>query len=67
MLRGLAGMDLVGADVVEVSPPYDGPGQITSLLAANLMFEIVTLFALAPDGRGRAGRLGGRPEPPSSR
>ena len=27
---------LVGADVVEVSPPYDGPGQITSLLAANL-------------------------------
>jgi agmatinase len=67
LLRGLAGMDLVGADVVEVSPPYDGPGQITSLLAANLMFEIVTLFALAPNGRGRAGRLGGRPEPPSSR
>ena len=67
LLRGLTGMDLVGADVVEVSPPYDGPGQITSLLAANLMFEIVTLFALAPDGRGRAGRLGGRPDPPSSR
>ena len=66
LLRGLAGMDLVGADVVEVSPPYDGPGQITSLLAANLMFEIVTLFALAPDGRGRAG-LGERPDSPSSR
>ena len=31
---------LVGADVVEVSPPYDGPGQITSLLAANLVFEL---------------------------
>ena len=47
LLRGLAGLDLVGADVVEVAPPYDGPGQVTSLLAANLMFEIVTLFALA--------------------
>jgi agmatinase len=46
LLRGLAGMNFVGADIVEVSPPWDGPGQITSLLAANLMFEIVTLFAL---------------------
>jgi agmatinase len=54
LLRGLAGMNLVGADVVEVAPPYDGPGQITSLLAANLMFEIVTLFALGSNGRARA-------------
>jgi agmatinase len=54
LLRGLAGMNLVGADVVEVAPPYDGPGQITSLLAANLMFEIVTLFALGPNGRAHA-------------
>ena len=54
LLRGLAGMNLVGGDVVEVSPPYDGPGQVTSLLAANLMFEIVTLFALAPNGRAPA-------------
>jgi agmatinase len=51
LLRGLAGMHLVGADVVEVSPPYDGPGQITSLLAANVMFELVTLFALSPGSR----------------
>ena len=54
LLRGLAGLSLVGADVVEVSPPWDGPGQITSLLAANLMFELVTLFALSPGSR-RAG------------
>jgi agmatinase len=54
ILRGLAGFALVGADIVEVSPPYDGPGQITSLMAANLMFEIVTLFALAPNGRAPA-------------
>ncbi len=38
---------LVGADIVEVAPPYDGPGQITALLAANLMFELVCQFALA--------------------
>ena len=46
IVRALQGLTLVGADVVEVSPPYDGPGQITSLLAANLLFEFVSLFAL---------------------
>src|SRR5712691_2016695 len=46
LVRALAGQALVGADVVEVSPPYDGPGQITSLLAANLLFELVSLLAL---------------------
>jgi agmatinase len=47
LVRGLAGLELVGADVVEVSPPYDGPGQVTALLAANLLFELVSLLALA--------------------
>jgi agmatinase len=47
LVRALQGLTLVGADVVEVSPPYDGPGQITALLAANLLFELVSLFALA--------------------
>jgi agmatinase len=46
LVRGLRDLDLVGADVVEVSPPFDGPGQITSLLAANLLFELLSLFAL---------------------
>lgn len=46
LVRSLVGLALVGADVVEVSPPYDGPGQITSLLAANLMFELVSVLAL---------------------
>jgi len=46
LVRGLAGLDLVGGDVVEVAPPFDGPGQITSLLAANLLFEF--LCALVP-------------------
>jgi agmatinase len=46
LLRSLQGLTLVGADVVEVSPPYDGAGQITALLGANLLFEFVSLFAL---------------------
>ena len=46
LVRSLVGATLVGADVVEVSPPYDGPGQITALLAANLAFELLGVLAL---------------------
>jgi agmatinase len=46
LLRGLAGLDVVGCDIVEVAPPFDGPGQITALLAANLMFELLCVIAL---------------------
>jgi agmatinase len=46
MVRALAGLDLVGCDVVEVAPPFDGPGHITSLLAANIMFELLCVVAL---------------------
>jgi agmatinase len=46
IVRGLRGLTLVGCDLVEVSPPYDGPGQVTALLAANLLFEMVCLLAL---------------------
>jgi agmatinase len=46
LVRSLTTLSLVGADVVEVSPPYDGPGQITSLLAANLLFELLSVMAL---------------------
>jgi agmatinase len=38
----------MGCDVVEVAPPFDGPGQITSLLAANVMFELLCVFAKRP-------------------
>ena len=43
LVRALAGEKIVGADVVEVSPPYDS-AEITSLLAANLMYELLCLF-----------------------
>ena len=45
LVRGLAGLDLVGFDIVEVSPLFDGPGQITALLAANLLFEFLCVVA----------------------
>lgn len=44
-IRALVGHRLVGMDIVEVSPPYDGPGAITSLLAANLFFEGLSVLA----------------------
>ena len=43
IIRGLYGLNLVGADLVEVSPPYDQSGN-TALLAANLLFEILCSF-----------------------
>ena len=49
LVRGLAGLPLVGGDIVEVAPPFDGPGQITALLAANLMFEFLCALAVPPE------------------
>ena len=45
LVRGLSGLTFVGGDIVEVAPPFDGPGQITALLAANLMFEFLCVIA----------------------
>ena len=45
-LRALRGIKLAGCDVVEVSPPYDGPGQQTALAAANVAWELLALRAL---------------------
>jgi guanidinopropionase len=44
LLRGLDGLNWVGGDVVEVSPPYDPSGN-TALVAATLMYEMLCLFA----------------------
>jgi len=41
LVRGLRGLSLVGGDIVEVAPLFDGPGQITAVLAANVMFEFL--------------------------
>jgi agmatinase len=46
-VRALRGLRFAGFDVVEVSPPYDGPGQPTAVAAANVAFELLTLDVLA--------------------
>jgi agmatinase len=45
LVRGLRGLNLVGFDLVEVNPGYDS-GDITSILAANLAFEFLSLIAV---------------------
>jgi agmatinase len=46
-LRGLAGIEFSGFDVVEVAPAYDSPGQITALNAAAVAFDLLALLAVA--------------------
>jgi len=43
LVRALRGLHVVGCDLVEVSPPYD-TSEITSLLAANLLFELLCIL-----------------------
>lgn len=50
VLRGLQGLNLIGGDVCEVSPPLDPAGH-TALNAANLMFEILCVVADARAAR----------------
>jgi agmatinase len=51
IVRSLTGLDIVGCDVVETNPLFDGPGQVTALLAATVLAEMLTLIALARAGR----------------
>ncbi len=46
LLRGLNPLNLIGADVVEVSPPYDPSGN-TALVGATIMYELLCLLAEA--------------------
>jgi agmatinase len=47
LLRGLDGLQIAGADVVEVSPAYDH-AEITALAAAHVAYELLALLARAP-------------------
>ncbi|KAI4729460.1 Arginase/deacetylase [Aureobasidium sp. EXF-10728] len=42
ILRGIEGLNVVGADIVEVAPAYDGAGDPTSVAAAQIVYEVVT-------------------------
>ena len=43
IIRGLAGLNIVGCDLVEVSPPYDPSGN-TALIGANLLYEMLCIL-----------------------
>lgn len=45
LVRGMKGLDFVGFDLVEVLPAFD-PTEITALLAANIIYEFISLLAL---------------------
>nr|GEX25685.1 arginase 1, mitochondrial [Tanacetum cinerariifolium] len=47
IIRGCQGLQLIGCDLVEVSPPYDTTGN-TSLLGANLLYEMLCVLPGRP-------------------
>ncbi|ORY91886.1 arginase [Syncephalastrum racemosum] len=48
IIRGLEGLNLVGADLVEVAPAYDTNAQITALAAADILYEVLSLMVRKP-------------------
>jgi agmatinase len=65
ILRGIEGLNVVGADIVEVSPAYDGATEATALAAAQVGFEILSSMVkrgLAVEGQGKATGKGGKDE-----
>ncbi|KWX10425.1 agmatinase, partial [Carbonactinospora thermoautotrophica] len=49
VLRGLAGLDVVGADIVEVAPAYDH-AEITGIAAAHVGYELLSVLAAEVSG-----------------
>jgi agmatinase len=49
ILRGLRGLNIIGADVVEVAPAYD-VGEITALAGSHIAVEMLCLYASRPAG-----------------
>jgi agmatinase len=45
VLRGFAGVNVVGADVVEVAPAYDH-AQITGIAASHVLYELISAMSL---------------------
>jgi len=48
IIDGLRGLQVVGADVVEVAPVYDNPGETTVLAAAEIVQSLLTLMVQEP-------------------
>ena len=50
IVRGCAGLNLVGCDLVEVSPPFDASGN-TAMVAASLLYEMLCVLPGVPQGK----------------
>lgn len=48
VIDGLEGLDVVGADVVEVAPVYDNAGETTVLAAAEIVLSLIGLMVNTP-------------------
>ncbi len=44
IIRGLEGINLIAADIVEVAPAYDTNAELTTMAAADTLFEVMTLM-----------------------
>ena len=53
IMDGLEGINIIGADVVEVAPIYDNPGETTVLAAAEIVRSLVTLMVQKPVPAGK--------------
>ena len=54
LLQGLAGIDIIGGDVVEIAPQYDATTN-TAHVGTQILFEILALMAINENWRGQAG------------
>ncbi|KAF8652591.1 hypothetical protein AX16_004312 [Volvariella volvacea WC 439] len=50
ILRGLDGLKIVSADIVEVAPAYDTNAELTTMAAADVLFEVLSVMAKTPLG-----------------
>lgn len=51
ILRGLDGLFIVSADIVEVAPAYDTNAELTTMAAADVLFEVISVMAKTPLGK----------------
>ncbi|KAF8470947.1 arginase family-domain-containing protein [Russula ochroleuca] len=51
ILRGLDGLHIVSADIVEVAPAYDTNAELTTMAAADVLFEVLSVMAKTPLGK----------------
>ncbi len=44
IIRGLEGLNLIAADIVEVAPAYDTNAELTTMAAADILYEVMTIM-----------------------